>query len=66
MLDLVEIKKRLVGCNFAEVARSIGVTRSYVQQVAKIERLTPSYETVKKLSDYFEALDELENEREAG
>ena len=61
MLSLDEIRAQLEGCNYAEVARYCGCTRSYIQSIATIKRINPSYDTVKKLSDYF-----TEKHKEAG
>lgn len=54
MLSLDEIREKLKTANRAEVARAVGVTRSYISALANMERINPSYELIKKLSDYFE------------
>lgn len=52
MLEIEEIKIKLSDRNLAEVARRIGVTRSYLSAICKGKK--PGYETIKKLSDYLD------------
>ena len=54
MLTLEEIRKRLNDRNISVVAKSIGMTRQFVSAVKSGRAPNPSYETVKKLSDYLE------------
>lgn len=51
MMTLEEIQEALAGKNLSEIARKVGVTRSYIHALATGKRLNPSYEMVKKLSD---------------
>lgn len=54
MKTLEEIRKLLAGRNLAEVGRGVGLSRAYLQRIAAGRRANPSYEVVKRLSDYFE------------
>ena len=51
MHTLEEIVKQLQGKNHSEIARRAGVTRAYVNAIAKGKHLNPRYETIKKLSE---------------
>lgn len=53
MLDLEQLKKRMNGENLAVMARKLNVTRSYLSALKNGTRLNPSYDMVKRLSDYF-------------
>ena len=57
MKTLEQVINELQNKNHAEVASKAGLTRSYVNAIAKGKHLNPRYETVKKISD---ALTELE------
>ena len=55
MLDLNEIVARLKDePNLSVVAREVKCTRSYISQIANGNQLNPSYDMIKKLSDYFD------------
>jgi len=51
MLTLEEVRKRLADCNLRLVADKAGVNRNSVYRMMRGEG-NPSYETVKRLSDY--------------
>lgn len=55
MLTLDEIKQRLSDRNISAVAKSVGMTRQFISAVKTGKAPNPSYDTVKKLSDYLEA-----------
>lgn len=50
MMTLEQIQESLKDKNLSEVARNVGVTRSYIHALAKGKRLNPSYEMLIKLS----------------
>jgi transcriptional regulator with XRE-family HTH domain len=52
MLTLEQIKERLGDKNLSEVARRVGLTGAYLSAIVRGVKVNPSYETVKKLSDY--------------
>lgn len=52
MLSLTEIQKKLSDRNLSEVARRLGVTRSWLASIAKGAK--PSDEFQAKLSEYLE------------
>lgn len=54
MLTLEEIKKKLSDRNISAVAKNIGMTRQFISAVKTGKAPNPSYDTVKKLSDYLE------------
>jgi len=54
MLALEEIKEKLQDKNLTKVAADIGVTGAYLSAIRKGVKLNPSYEVIKKLSDYLE------------
>lgn len=54
MLTLEEIKERLSDRNISAVAKNIGMTRQFISAVKTGRAPNPSYDTVKKLSDYLE------------
>lgn len=54
MLTLEQIIESLKDRNLQVVANEIGVTRSYLSAITKSTRINPSYEVIKKLSDYLE------------
>lgn len=54
MLTLEQIINRLADRNLAVVAREIGVTRAYLSAIRAGRASNPSYDMVKKLSDYLE------------
>ncbi len=56
MLTLEEIKKRLAESNLKAVAEKAGVHYNSLYRLAKADA-NPSYDTVKKLSDYLERLE---------
>lgn len=51
MMTLEDIKKKLEGKNYSEVARKAGITRAYVSAIMAGKHLNPRYETIKKLSE---------------
>jgi len=53
MMTLDKVKKELENYNLTRVARASGVDRHVLYRVVK-ENAKPSYETVKKLSDWLE------------
>jgi transcriptional regulator with XRE-family HTH domain len=55
MLTIEEIREKLQDRNLTKVAASIGITRVYLSAIANGKQLNPSYDIVKKLSDYLEA-----------
>ncbi len=52
LLTLDEIKRRLEDRNLSEVARRVGMNRQQVWLIAAGHNTNPSYETIKRLSDY--------------
>ncbi len=56
MLTLEEIKKRLAESNLKAVAKKAGVHYNSLYRLTKADA-NPSYDTVKKLSDYLERLE---------
>ena len=52
LLSLPEIQRRLEDRNLSEVARRVGMTRQQVWSIASGLNTNPSYETIKRLSDY--------------
>lgn len=54
MLTLAEIQEKLSDRNLNAVARSTGLAYDTVWRVTKGRAVKPSYEVVKKLSDYLE------------
>lgn len=54
MMTLEQIKKKLKGRNYSEVARRAGITRAYVSAIMAGKHLNPRYETIKKLSEALE------------
>ena len=54
MLNLEDIKKELSDKNLSEVGRRVGLTGAYLSAIVRGDKINPSYETVKKLSDYLE------------
>lgn len=55
MLTLEKIKQRLQAINVQAVSRAAGVHPNTVYGI--LAGRSPNYETVKKLSDYFEAVE---------
>lgn len=55
MLKLEQIIERLKDRNLSAVARAIGVTPAYLSAICRGVTTNPSYEMVKRLSDYLEA-----------
>lgn len=55
MLTLEQIKERLQDSNLAKVAQKAGI--HYNSLYGLMKGRNPSYDTVKKLSDYLEGLD---------
>lgn len=51
MMTLEDIKKKLEGKNYSEVARNAGLTRAYVSAIMAGKHLNPRYATIKKLSE---------------
>jgi transcriptional regulator with XRE-family HTH domain len=54
MLTIKEIQEKLKDRNLAAVARNIGYTRAGVHKLASGKSKKPTYELIKKLSDYLE------------
>lgn len=54
MMTIEEVAEKLAEKNRSEVARAVGATRSYINAIANGIRVNPSYEMIKKLSDYLE------------
>ena len=55
MLTLEALQEKLKAHpNLSEIANEIQVTRSYLSALANGVRVNPSYNMIKKLSDYFE------------
>lgn len=54
MLTLEQIKKELGDKNLSEVGRRVGLTGAYLSAIVRGVSKNPSYETIKKLSDYLE------------
>lgn len=52
LLSLPEIQRRLEDRNLSEVARRVGMTRQQVWAIASGINTNPSYETIKRISDY--------------
>ena len=55
MMTLDQIREKLTDKNLSEVARRIGVTGAYLSAIVRGVKVNPSYEIVKKLSDYLES-----------
>lgn len=56
MLDLDQIREKLQDRNLSEVGRRLSITRSYLSYICKDgSKANPSYEMVKRISDYLEA-----------
>jgi len=55
MKTLEEISEELKNHNFSEVARNVGVTRSYISALASGTRLNPTYELLVKINVYMES-----------
>lgn len=53
MLSIEQIKERMKDRKAAVVAQRVGITRAYLGMILRGER-TPSYEILKRLSDYLE------------
>jgi len=54
MKTLSEIKGLLKGRNLAQVGRAVGLSRAYILRIKQGQAKNPSYETVRKLSEYLE------------
>lgn len=54
MLTLKEIQEKLADRNLNAVARSTGLAYDTVWRVAKGRAIKPSYDVIKKISDYLE------------
>jgi len=55
MLDLDQIREKLRDRNLSEVGRRLNITRSYLSFICKKNSTAnPSYEMIKKISDYLE------------
>lgn len=55
MMTIEQVQEKLKDRNLTEVAKSIGVTSAYLSAIRKGVKVNPSYEVIKKLSDYLEA-----------
>ena len=53
MLDLEQVRKGLEDYNIRKVSESVGIYYNTILGIYRREN--PSYETIKKLSDYLEA-----------
>lgn len=51
MLTIEELSEKLKGRNYSEVAKCVGVTRSYIRAIAVGVKVNPSYEVMKKIHD---------------
>lgn len=56
MLTLDQIKERLKHANLLKVSESAGIHSNTIYKLMKGGK-SPSYDTVKKLSDYFEGVE---------
>ncbi|AKA61234.1 hypothetical protein [Pseudoalteromonas phage H103] len=56
MMTLEQIIKRLEHANLSKIAEAVGTSRANMYNL-KHQKVNPSYELVKKLSDYFEELE---------
>jgi len=54
MMTLDEVRAALNDRNLSMVAESVGVTRSYLSAIRSGKAGNPSYEMVKRLSEYLE------------
>lgn len=54
MLTLENIRKALQDRNLQKVAEATGYTRSYLAAIRRGSAENPSYQVVKRLSDYLE------------
>ena len=54
MLTIEQIQIRLKDRNLTEVGRAIGVTGAYLSAIRKGVKINPSYDVIKKLSDYLQ------------
>lgn len=54
MMNLEQVQKALKNSNLTEVSRHVNITVSYLSYLANGKRLNPSYDTLKRLSDYLE------------
>ena len=54
MMTIEQVVEKLQDRNLTKVAKSVGITRVYLSAIANGKQLNPSYEIVKKLSDYLE------------
>ena len=54
MMTIEQIIDKMEDRNLSYIARKLKVTPAYLALIKKRRRLNPSYEMVKKLSDYFE------------
>ena len=57
MLSIEEIQELLKDRNLSKVAESVGVTSSYLSAIRKGSKINPSYDVIKKLSDYLKGGD---------
>lgn len=55
MLDIEQIKNKLSDRNLNAVARATGLAYDTVWRVAKGRYTKPSYDTLKRISDYLES-----------
>lgn len=51
MNTLEELREKLKGRNYSEIAKKAGLTRSYVQALAVGKRLNPTLETINKINE---------------
>ena len=54
MMKLEEIKTALEDRNLSKVGEAIGYTRAYLAAIRSGRMINPSYECVRKLSEYLE------------
>jgi transcriptional regulator with XRE-family HTH domain len=54
MLTIEQIREKLKDKNLSEVGRRIGFTGAYLSAICRGVAKNPSYEMVKKISDYLE------------
>ena len=53
MLSIDEISEKLRDKNLSVIAEKIGVSRAYLSQI-RMKKANPTYDVLKKLSDYLE------------
>lgn len=54
MLTIEEIIQKLSDRNLSEISRRIGLSPATLAEIANGKQINPTFQTVKKLSDYLE------------